>query len=72
MRTEKVERFGADHIEGTVLDQRQLADTSLQGIGTCLVTLRADGEISNDDKVGIRDRIEHKWIVNPYGVGRRA
>lgn len=50
--------------------QRWLADTSLDGIGGCLSTLRAEEQITNDDKVGIRDRIERTWLVNPYAVGR--
>lgn len=55
----------------------RLADTSLSGIGMTLQVLRypEDGEeplLTDDDIIGIRDRVERRWIVNPYAVGRRG
>ncbi len=50
----------------------QLADTSLQGIGLCIKTLHDEGQLSKDDPVGIRDRVEHTWLVNPWARGRRT
>ena len=58
------------HGEATRWEQRQLADSSLDGIGTALRVLRNEHQITNDDRVGIFDRVQRKWLVNPYGVGR--
>lgn len=52
--------------------QKRIAETSLSGIGLALVTLRDEDEITHHSRVGIRDRIEGRWIVNPYGVGDRS
>jgi hypothetical protein len=54
------------------LKQQQIADTDLQGIGPTLSTLREEGQITNEDRVGIRDRVERKWFVNPHAIGRRT
>lgn len=48
------------------------AATSLSGIGTALLQLRADGDLTPDDKVGVLDGYgTHGWLINPHGAGRR-
>jgi hypothetical protein len=51
----------------------EVASTSRDGIGLALVTLRDEGQLTDDDRVGILDRRdddEHgRWVVNPFGVG---
>lgn len=49
--------------------RRRLCETSRDGIGTALVTMRDDGEIGDDTRVGIFDRLERTWIVNPWAKG---
>lgn len=48
----------------------ELARTSRDGIGLCLVTLREEEQITNDDRVGILDRIDDDatgtWLLNPF------
>lgn len=49
----------------------RLAETSLGGIGLCLHTLRAEGDLSEDSRVGIFDRLHRDWLVNPWARGDR-
>lgn len=51
------------------IDRARLAETSRDGIGTTLCTLREEEQISNDSRVGILDRQERTWIVNPWARG---
>lgn len=47
-------------------DQRfVLADTSENGLGVCLTTLHREGELLGY-AVGILDRQERAWIINPW------
>jgi hypothetical protein len=39
------------------------------GIGVGLITLREEGDITDDTRIGILDRVERKWIVNPWAKG---
>jgi hypothetical protein len=48
----------------------RLAETSADGIGTCLITLRDEGQFHDDHSIGILDRVERRWIVNPWATGR--
>lgn len=48
-----------------------LADTSQDGIGLTLVTLRDEEQITNDTRVGILDRETRQWLVNPWAKGDR-
>lgn len=50
-------------------ERRTLADTGQDGIGIALVTLRGEGEFDEHDRIGIRDRQERRWIVNPWARG---
>jgi hypothetical protein len=58
-----------DEVGEHVAGRKRLAETSLQGIGSCLVTLRNEGQLTNDSRVGILDRLDRTWIVNPWAVG---
>lgn len=51
-------------------EHHRLAETSLEGIGLTLRTLRDEGEITGDTRVGIFDRQERTWIINPWAAGR--
>lgn len=51
------------------LDRKRIAETSLDGIGLCLSTLRAEGDLSADSRVGIFDRLDRTWLVNPWARG---
>ncbi len=44
--------------------------TSLDGIGTALVTGREDGDVTDDTRIGILDGFTGRWVVNPYATGR--
>lgn len=49
--------------------QRRICETSRDGIGLALVTLREEEQITNDSRVGIFDRLDRVWIVNPWAKG---
>lgn len=50
-------------------DRKRIAETSLEGIGLCLQTLREEDEITDDSRVGIFDRLDRRWLVNPWARG---
>ena len=50
-------------------NRRRIAETSLDGIGLTLFTLRAEKEIGDDSRVGIFDRFSRVWLVNPWAKG---
>lgn len=52
--------------------RKRIAETSEDGIGLCLRTLREEGEITNDTRVGVLDRQTRQWIVNPWARGDTA
>lgn len=54
-----------DHADG----RKRLAETSLDGIGLTLRTLREDGDLTDDTRVGIFDRETRGWLVNPWARG---
>lgn len=47
---------------------KRIAETSLSGIGLCLLTLREEGQFGNADRVGILDRRAGQWLIYPGGV----
>jgi hypothetical protein len=49
--------------------RRRIAETSLGGIGLTLQTLRDEGDLTNDSRVGILDRETRSWLVNPWARG---
>jgi len=50
--------------------RRELMSTpTLDGIGQMLALLRDEGEITDDTRVGILDRVDGRWIVNPWAKG---
>lgn len=58
--------------EGTydaALYRRRIAETSRDGIGGCLATLREEGDLTDDSRVGILDRLDRVWLVNPWARG---
>lgn len=48
----------------------RIAYTSRDGIGCALVTLRDEEQLDVNDAVGVYDRRERRWVVNPYGRPR--
>ncbi len=49
--------------------RHQLATTdSMEAIGTAIRTLGEEGEFDGK-RLGILDRFEHRWIVNPWAQG---
>lgn len=66
-------RDGDDRYAIAVLrggQHRRIAETSLEGIGITIVTLRSENEIHEDDSLGIYDRETRTWIVNPWAKGQ--
>ncbi len=45
--------------------------TSKEGIGTALVQLREDGDLTDETRVGILDGFEARWLVNPFAKGEK-
>lgn len=43
----------------------RLAQTSIEGIGLALVTLRDEGQITQSDYVGVYDRRKKEWLLPP-------
>lgn len=39
--------------------------SSLAAIGTAIGTLSEEGDLEPTERIGIRDRIERRWIVEP-------
>lgn len=46
--------------------RRVLAETSLSGLGICLLTLQEEGEFPPGTRVGVFDRKNRAWLVNPW------
>jgi hypothetical protein len=42
---------------------------TLTGIGSMLAMLREDGGISDETRVGILDRVDRTWLLNPWAKG---
>jgi hypothetical protein len=40
-----------------------------KGLETCLLTLRDESQITHNSIVGIKDDLERRWLVNPFGKG---
>lgn len=40
-----------------------------QGLGLALITLREEGQITHNTRVGVKDDVLRKWIVNPFAKG---
>jgi len=45
------------------------ATGTLAGIGPMLDTIRKEGQLTNDSRVGIKDDVTRKWLINPYARG---
>lgn len=58
-----------DSVHPRHVDRRRIAETSLDGIGACLVTLREEDEITNNSRIGVLDRLTRQWVVNPWARG---
>lgn len=73
MPTKREPVTGAEQFAIYVVDidgkRTRLATTDLVGVGVTLVTLRREGQTTNDDRVGILDRGTRTWIVNPWARG---
>lgn len=61
------DRYAVYAVKGTA--HRRMAETSLEGIGLTLKTLRAEVEYDQHDSIGILDRLERTWLVNPWARG---
>ena len=48
----------------------RLAETSLDGIGVCLRTLRDEDQFNDHSRMGIFDRHTREWLVNPWAAGK--
>lgn len=46
--------------------QRRLAETSQDGIGLTLITLRDEDQFTDLDSIGVYDRALRRWVVNPW------
>jgi len=54
-------------------EPHELCSTNRDGLGLALTTMHEEGDLTDDDRVGILDRVEGEtgtWIVNPWAVGR--
>lgn len=49
--------------------RRRVCETSLDGIGGALRLMREEGEIGHDSRIGIFDRRDREWLVNPWAKG---
>jgi hypothetical protein len=49
--------------------RRRIAETSLTGIGGTIETLREEGQLSPASRVGVLDRLDRKWIIDPWAKG---
>lgn len=56
----------AIYVEREQMPLERIAETNQAGIGIALTTLMDEGQIRPGDRVGIRDRVERKWIIGPY------
>lgn len=51
-------------------DLRCIATTKTpESLGQTLVWLREEDQITHVSRVGIKDDVEGKWIINPFGLG---
>jgi hypothetical protein len=46
--------------------RRRLCETSWEGLGPALRTMYEDGEIERGDAIGLFDRKEKTWPINPW------
>lgn len=46
--------------------RRYIAETSLTGLGLCLLTLHEEDEFPPGTRVGVFDRLRRVWLVNPW------
>ena len=49
--------------------QHRIAECSFTSLGLCLSTLYAEEQINPGQRVGIFDRLERHWLVNPHARG---
>ena len=70
VREDESDRYGIYTLDREG-NRQNIADCSARMIGPTLLTLHEEGQINGDDRLGIRDRLQRTWIVNPYARGRR-
>lgn len=46
--------------------RHRLAETSREGVGLTIETLRADGDLTASSRVGVLDRETRDWLINPW------
>lgn len=51
------------------LKRARIAETSLEGLGLCLLTLHQEDEFQPGDRIGLFDREKRNWLINPFGGG---
>jgi hypothetical protein len=57
--------------DGSHPAQLEIGSTpTLEGIGVGLQLWRDEGEITNDTRIGVLDRVARSWLINPYASGR--
>lgn len=49
--------------------RRRIAETSLAHIGSTITTLREEGQLSTASRVGVLDRLDRTWLINPWATG---
>lgn len=56
---------------GAGMSRSRIAETSLEGLGVCLLTLHEEAEFYPGDRIGLFDREKRSWLINPF-VGVRG
>ena len=52
---------------GGEFEHHRMCETSRDGIGLALLTMHDEGEYDpTKDRVGIFDKIERRWVANPF------
>lgn len=71
-RDREEQRYAAYEVKHLDRSPHEMMSTpTLEGVGRMLALLRNEGEITDDTRVGILDRVDRKWIVNPFAKGAR-
>lgn len=70
VRPDEADRYAIIVLEQGGRSRRRVAETSRDGIGVTLTTLRDEGELDGNDSIGVLDRFNRTWLINPYGKAR--
>jgi hypothetical protein len=58
-----------------VIRERELVEVmateTLDGVGPMLKLLRDEQQIDHDSRIGVRDKVDRMWLINPYAKGAR-